>query len=540
MAARSPAAALVLTTSCHRDSNVPSNHSSHIGITRVIVAAIALAAIALALVRLLGHTATLDVEQMTTGDTPATVYRPAHAQPAPAVVIAHGFAGSRQLMQPFAITLARNGYVAATFDFRGHGRNPRPLTGDVTEVDGATQTLLDELERVADFARELPASDGRVAVLGHSMASDIVVRYAQAQEVAATVGVSTFARSLEPTSPRNLLVVVGGLEAGALKRAAREAVAMAPSAPTADGVTEGATYGSHADGTARRMVVADGVEHIGVLYSPEALAAARDWMNTTFGWDGSGFVANRGAWIALLFAGIVALGWPAASLLPRVAEPAAGGGAPWRRSWPAAVVPALATPLLLRLVQPDFLPVLVADYLAVHFAVYGILTAAMLAWLRRGDPASTTPRGSGSRLIAATLLVTVFGLGTVGVALDHFVMAFLPTPERATLLAAMLGGTALWATTDEWLTRGSHAARGAYPATKILLLASLGGAVALAPRELFFLIIIAPAMIAVFVIFGLFSRWAYTQTGHPLAAALANAVILAWALAVTFPLLSGS
>lgn len=511
----------------------------NLGITRGITALAALAAIALALLRLLDQTAPLTIEQVAVGDTPATIYRPADAEPAPTVVIAHGFAGSRQLMQPFAITLARNGYVAVTFDFRGHGRNPRPLTGDVTELEGATQTLLDELERVADFARELPASDGRLAVLGHSMASDIVVRYAQAHAVEATVGVSMFAKSLEPTSPRNLLVVVGGLEAGALKRAAREAVAMAPAAPAADAVTEGETYGSHGEGTARRMVLADAVEHIGVLYSPEALAAARDWMNTTFGWEGTGFVANRGGWIALLFAGIVALGWPAASLLPPVASPAAGAGRPWRRCWPAAVVPAIATPLLLRLVQPDFLPVLVADYLAVHFAVYGLLTAAMLAWLARRDGDARAAQTSYPTLAAATIAVTLFGLGSVGVALDHFVIAFLPTPERATLLAAMLAGTALWATADEWLTRGADAARGAYPATKLLLLASLGGAVAFAPRELFFLIIIAPAMVAVFVIFGLFSRWTYTRTGHPLVAALANAVILAWALAVTFPLLSG-
>ncbi len=508
-------------------------------VIRAIVAAIALAAIALALLRLLDQTAALTIEQVAVGDTPATVYRPTAGEPAPAVVIAHGFAGSRQLMQPFAITLARNGYVAVTFDFRGHGRNPRPLTGDVTEVEGATQTLLDELAKVAVFARELPASDGRLAVLGHSMASDIVVRYAQAHDVAATVGVSTFARSLEPTSPSNLLVVVGGLEAGALKRAAREAVAMAPTAPAADAVAEGETYGNHAEGTARRMVVADGVEHIGVLYSTGALAAARDWLDTTFGRDADGFTANRGAWIALLFAGIVALGWPAAALLPRVASSAAGAGRPWRRCWPAALLPAIATPLLLRVVQPDFLPVLVADYLAVHFALYGILSAAMLAWLARRDPQTRPTRVSYPRLVVATILVILFGLSTVGVALDHFVIAFLPTPERATLLAVMLIGTALWATTDEWLTRGSQAARGAYPATKLLLLASLGGAVALAPRELFFLIIIAPAMVAVFVIFGLFSRWTYAQTGHPLVAALANAVILAWALAVTFPLLSG-
>ena len=46
-------------------------------------------------------------------------------------------------------------------------------------------------------------------------------------------------------------------------------------------------------------------------------------------------------------------------------------------------------------------------------------------------------------------------------------------------------------------------------------------------------------MLATFLVFGLFSRWTWRATGHPLPAALANALVVAWALAVTFPLLGG-
>ena len=72
------------------------------------------------------------------GETPVTIFRPQSAGPAPVVVIAHGFAGSQQLMQPFAETLARNGYIAVTFDFLGHGRNPAPMRGDITEGKAIT------------------------------------------------------------------------------------------------------------------------------------------------------------------------------------------------------------------------------------------------------------------------------------------------------------------------------------------------------------------------------------------------------------------
>ena len=73
----------------------------------------------------------LAITPLSVGDTPATVYRLPGAT-GPAVVIAHGFAGSRQLMGAFALTLARAGYTAVSFDFQGHGRNPQPMGGDVT------------------------------------------------------------------------------------------------------------------------------------------------------------------------------------------------------------------------------------------------------------------------------------------------------------------------------------------------------------------------------------------------------------------------
>jgi hypothetical protein len=44
----------------------------------------------------------IEITGLAIGTTPATVFRPADASPAPVVVIAHGFAGSRQLMEGFA------------------------------------------------------------------------------------------------------------------------------------------------------------------------------------------------------------------------------------------------------------------------------------------------------------------------------------------------------------------------------------------------------------------------------------------------------
>ena len=120
----------------------------------------------------------LSITPLAVGSTPATVYQRVGGAKAPAVIIAHGFAGSRQLMEAYALTLAQAGYVAVSFDFEGHGRNPTPMSGDVTRVDGTTQMLKREIGRVTDAVLALPGVDGRVALLGHSMASDIIVRRA--------------------------------------------------------------------------------------------------------------------------------------------------------------------------------------------------------------------------------------------------------------------------------------------------------------------------------------------------------------------------
>lgn len=499
-------------------------------------------AIVVALWQLLATTAGLDITRTQVGPTPVTVYRAAGTPPAPVVVIAHGFAGSQQLMQPFAVTLARNGYVAVTFDFLGHGRNGERLGGDITRVAGTTTFLVDEVARVAAYAKTLPGGDGRLAVLGHSMASDIVVRYAQSDPaVAATVAVSMFSPAVTAQTPRNLLVVVGDFERR-LKQEALRAVGLAVGGPVEPGVT----YGSFADGTARRAAFSPHVEHIAVLYSDASSREALAWLDAAFGRRGSGYVDDRGAFIGLLILGLVLLAKPLARLLPQVSDTPRGAGLPWRTLWPVAVAPAVLTPLLLWKVPTDFLPVLVGDYLAMHFGLYGLLTALGLVLVRRRSPTagdvSARARPAGRVRIVALLVaaaaVALYSIAALGGAIDSFVTSFVPVTPRLPLVLALLAGTLPWFLADEWATRGEGAGRGAYAATKLLFLVSLAVAVALNLAKLFFLILIVPVILAFFVVYGLFSRWAYLRTGHPLVGGLANALAFAWAIAVTFPMLT--
>jgi len=514
------------------------------------VGVLALVAIIVGTVQLERSAVGLTVNEQRVGATPVTVFRPApSAAPAaptaapPVVLIAHGFAGSQQLMQPVALTLARNGYIAITFDFPGHGRNTEPMRGGLADQDQSQRTLLASMEKMGAFARGLGQAEGRgYAVVGHSMASDIVVRHAQAHpEVWASVGVSLFAPSItadtRPDSPRNLLAISGALEPQMM---ATEALRVAGPAATLD-----ATTGRFEDGSARRATLSPGVEHIAVLYSAHTLAETLAWLDAASGRPAAQqpFIDARGSWLGLLLAGVVALAWPLSHLLPRVPRPPQSACERqrwwrWRGQAPLTLLPALITPLVLWKLPSDALPILLGDYLVLHFVLYGLLTAFGLLLLGERPPRIERSTAARLALLLAVVLTALYALLAVGVPIDRYVFNVRPETLRLPLIAALCAGTWPYFLADEWLTRRAGAAPGAYFVSKLCFLLSLVLAIALNPERLFFLAIIVPAVLLLFVIYGLFSRWAYRSTGHPAVAATANALAFGWFIAVTFPLVA--
>ncbi len=485
----------------------------------VLVLALALAALS-ALMLERGRGGVL-ATPLAVGTTPATVWRLPDADPAPVVIIAHGFAGSRQLMDSFSLTLAQAGYIAVSFDFQGHGRNPVPMSGDVTRIDGTTLALMDELARVTDAALALPGADGRVALLGHSMASDIVVRQAiRDPRVQATVAVSMFSTAVTATAPRNLIVIAGAGE-GLLAAEALRALHL-----TDPAAGFGQTVGTPAQGTARRAVLAPGVEHVGVLYSATAMRESRAWLDAAFGRASDTPLRPRGGWIALLIISTVALGWPLAALTRRMRPATPPLGLAPLPFWRAALIPPLATPLLLSFFDTRFLPVLVADYLALHFLVMGL----MALFLAR--PALRLDRVS----LALALPVAAFGILVFGTVLDRYVASFWPTPQRLAIIAAMAVGAIPFMLADATLTQGGRAPLHRTLAVRAAALASLGIAVLLDLERLFFLLIILPVILVFFLLFGTAGGWIGRQSHRPAAAGLGLGLFLAWALGVTFPL----
>jgi len=394
------------------------------------------------------------------------------------------------------------------------------MSGDVTRVDGTTQLLMREIGRVIDFTLALPGVDGRVALLGHSMASDIIVRKAIADSrVAATVAVSMFSEAVTASEPPNFLIITGEWEHDLRQEAQRN---MRLAEPTA---REGMTVGSPSGSTGRRAVVAPDIEHVGVLYSATALREVRAWLDAVFDRTSNGPVAATGGPIVLLLMGIVILAWPLSGLLPR------GETAPPKLSLKnflmAFVIPAVLTPVVLTFVETHFLPVLVADYLAAHLFVYGVLSLCVLMWCGIGV---------GSVAWVSAIALAGYGILVFGGVLDRYVASFWPIESRLPIIAAIAVGALPHMLGDSAVTEGGRARLWRVFAARGAFIASLGAAVAFDPERLFFLLIIIPVIVLFFTIFGLIGGWVGRRTGSPSAVGIALGVLLAWAIGVSFPM----
>jgi dienelactone hydrolase len=500
-----------------------------------LVALIAAGLIAVSLWQLGAQTQNLLVSTAKIGPIPVTIFNPSDLGRRPVVVIAHGFAGSQQLMRSIAATLARNGYIAITFDFSGHGRNVRPMQGGIRDMKTSEALLLSELDRVVGLAKTLDRSDGRVGLVGHSMAAELVVRFAMDRtDIEGIAALSLFGREVTATRPRNLLVVAGAWEPAILTEAGRRIASLA-----AGGRAEiGVTYGDIESGTARRAALARGAEHIGVIYSQDALRETVDWMNIVFAEKSNGNLEKSGGWIALLFLGLILLAYPLSNLLPTVTKEMADTRKPgWGNGWLAVLAPAIITPLLLWRIPTDFLPILLGDYLAIHFAIYGLLTGLFVLLARRRI-AIRRPRPSLSLLFAAAVLIAGYQILAIGLPVDLYVTSFVPDGQRWPVAVAMCLATLIYFLADAALLRSFPGLRGGYAATKFFFVVSLGIAVAINPPRLFFLAIIVPVIAILFIVYGLFHRWAVKATNEEFAPALGNAIALAWAIAVTFPIVS--
>jgi len=448
----------------------------------------------------------------------------------PAVVIAHGFAGSRQIMYAYGYTLAHHGYTVYLLDFAGHGANRQPLDYGTSGLSSdLLQANLDAVVRYA--ATRHPA----VALLGHSMGGGAVTRYgATHPKVAATIAISPAPSAVTPQLPRNYLVMAGAWEFPSFRVGALQLL------QRAGGQAPGVLYGDPRRGTARELFFVPAAEHVLILFSPRALAEAVRWLDSVFGAQAaSHYIDARLAWLALAFVAALALARPLARRL--LAENAAAGTLKALALGPTIALFAVAAAgasFIARVVPSDWPPLAVAGYLANYWAAFGVLTLAG-AWLL--GLARSWPLGEwiNRRAALATLGLGAYLVMAFAVPAHLVASPLVPAGARLPWFFAFLPGTLLYAASGELLIRAQGSGRAelaAELAHKGLTLLSLTGAIFLLGAP-FFLALLLPVMALLFVAFALLNHWTYRAGHNPLIGAVLTALSTATIMASIFPLI---
>ena len=458
-------------------------------------------------------TAELTVTTLEQDGVPLDLLVPAEAVDAPGIVVAHGFSGSRQLMRSTALALADAGFVVAVPDLSGHGANRSPLVRD----DEGAGLVSDVLAAVDALAAVPEVRSGPVGLLGHSMGSGAVLRTGieYPDRIAAVVAVSPTDAEVTPALPGDLLLLAGEREPRFVANA-RSLLerAVDPDAP------EG-------EGPRRELVVVAGVEHVSILFSARMHAEAATWFATTFDVAVSDDPrpVSPMAWWAVHLVGVVLL-WRmlAPVLVDRIIT---DGGAAGRGLLGAALGGIGATVVVAIIgATVDLTAVggmLVAPVLA------GWLLLAGWAWSAVG---ARPPRPDGRDLGWAVVLVLVLwlALGAMGP------RVWLPASPGGLRLALVLPFVALALPWTLALAVTMQGPRGWRAAGRWVLLAvvttlTLGLAAGFVPALGFLALLLPliPVLLSVAVVV-----WLPVQ--RPWAGGLATAVLLAWMLALLFPL----
>ncbi|THD81111.1 MAG: alpha/beta fold hydrolase [Phenylobacterium sp.] len=382
--------------------------------------------------------------------------------PAPAVLVSHGYINTREMQSPFAIELARRGFVVLAMDMTGHGYSegavfaPRDMGGPPA----------------LRYLQSLPFVDkANIGMEGHSMGGVPISAAAAAQPdgykaIVFEGSTPAFLGAAAPKSFHNFQLVFGqfdefaplmwGVPKGSM-------VASSPKLAKVFGVTgpvvEGQIYGSTADGTAKRLVNPP-VTHPWEHFSRAGVGGAVDWFQRTLTGAASPKPPNDQIWLwkeigtALGFVGLIILlmgtfelllTLPLFASLNHPMEPVAE-----RRGWKwwlafalTAAVPALTYYPFMKWGQLFFpmrlFPQYIQNQLLVWALLNGLITLVLSFVLRGGKPNFTHRWVNGVLIAAVTIAVGYLSLAIVNgvwhVDYRFWVLGLKPLDARHAVMA---------------------------------------------------------------------------------------------------------
>lgn len=187
------------------------------------------------------------------------------------VVFYGGFAASYQSYLPLTLTLLRSGYAVRLVASSGSPNSGVPMSYG----SHATESL----EAARPFFEARP--DLPHFTMGHSEGTRYAMRTARAiPSVDGVVALSTVSPALDKTRPPNVLMLVAENDFANIQRQTNYALMSGTKLKRPE---MNKTYGDLASGTARRVQVVAGANHMSIAFDKVAQQGILDWLNGTSG-----------------------------------------------------------------------------------------------------------------------------------------------------------------------------------------------------------------------------------------------------------------
>jgi len=438
----------------------------------------------------------------------------------PLVVVAHGYSADRMIMSSMARSLARAGYAALAFDFRGHGSNTGEFSGE----------LRDDFDAVLDWAETSPLIDPeRIAVLGHSMGAGAALDFASVDPRAEVViPVSGGWTVSEAHLPANVLFLVAENDPGSIHDRQEELAR------------------DLGDRTNVEAAEIGGTDHVTILYSGRAISEIVSFLDPILGVERAAEetaglrdprLGTAGLYLLVALLLVAFLGLVIGRLVSPLPSSATAGG------FLLIAGALLVTMPLLTTGGPGFLPLGAGQPVIIHLALAAGLLWATRLFVQRGVLVGrvATWVGSGPWLplrsvawpgVAAGLVIFVL-LAPLGIVFHRLV----PNVERL-LLWGVVAALALpfFAAFEAIVRRGGIWAaigRGALGRLVLLVALIVGVGLQVLPGVI---ALVTPLLIFQYLLLEVFAATCYAQGRNPAVVAVVDAVFLAWMVTTLTPI----
>ena len=437
------------------------------------------------------------------------------------VILTHGFAGSTEFMRALAVALARDGHVVIRFDFLGHGKHKIPFSGDVKSKNGPTRQFVSQLNQVINGYKERYNSS-KVVLIGHSMASDIIIRATQGRDdIESVIAISSYTDEIPKNDFPNLLVINGEWEKGLTNKTLELFNKIGIDNPTIDKL-----YGEILGNNARKTIVIPGADHVGILYAKKTQLEILNWISSSK--ENFERKTNRiGVWALGVFGSLFLIGLFLSTFLEKNS----------RENFTISIVRYIVFSFTTIIFLPLFLTKFSGEFLRfpVHNHIFNTFLFITILWVLI-SPVFMKEKWLHALSLKLFGCLTVYYLFGLGFILNYYVSTYYVSVGRIEIFLILLIVTIPVCLIIQVLYETSI--RGVLLANlfKVTIVCSLIFSIYLNPSDLFLLAYAVLLFVAFFLVFGFFSNIINMKVRSFISIGMVNGVMLSLTFSTAIPL----